>query len=192
VEARATEITVAVRLLRSRSERPVVVLVDLPSVLIAVAVEGRWLYVATALSCLAPAAASIYEYFQARRRKPEKMALKLPTRLRKLVNRVVRGGAGVRATAPVAFVTGAGVSLIELACTGQVYLPTIIFVLGVPAMLVRAFAYLLLYNVVFILPPVAAFVLAYFGTTSHQMGVFVYRRTGLIKLVTVVLFVVLA
>jgi hypothetical protein len=169
-----------------------VVLVDLPSVLIAVAVEGRWLYVATALSCLAPAAASIYEYFQARRRKPEKMALKLPTRLRKLVNRVVRGGAGVRATAPVAFVTGAGGSLIELACTGQVYLPTIIFVLGVPAMLVRAFAYLLLYNVVFILPPVAAFVLAYFGTTSHQMGVFVYRRTGLIKLVTVVLFVVLA
>jgi hypothetical protein len=73
-----------------------------------------------------------------------------------------------------------------------VYLPTIIFVLGVPAMRVRAFAYLLLYNVVFILPLVAVFVLAYFGTTLHQMGVFVYRRTGLIKLVTAVPFAVLA
>jgi len=153
---------------------------------------GRWLYVATALLCLALAAGSIYDYFQARRRKPEKMALKLPTRLRKWVNRLIREGAGVRATAPVAFITGAGVSLIELACTGQVYLPTIIFVLGVPAMRVRAFAYLLLYNVVFILPLVAVFVLAYFGTTSHQMASFVYRRTGLIKLVTAVLFVVLA
>jgi len=67
-----------------------------------------------------------------------------------------------------------------------VYLPTIIFVLGVPAMRVRAFAYLLLYNVVFILPLVAVFVLAYFGTTSHQMRGVVYRRTGLIKLVSAI------
>jgi cytochrome c biogenesis protein CcdA/glutaredoxin len=153
---------------------------------------ARWLYLATALLCLALAAGSIYDYFQARRGKPERMALKLPHRLRKWVNRVIREGAGVRSTAPVAFVTGASVSLIELACTGQVYLPTIIFVLGVPAMRVRALAYLFLYNVVFILPLMVVFLLAYFGTTSQQMGRFLERRTGSIKLITAVLFVILA
>ena len=153
---------------------------------------GRWVYAAAALLCLVLAAGSIYDYFQARRRKPEEMALKLPAPLRKWVNRIIREGAGVRSTAPVAFITGAGVSLVELACTGQVYLPTIIFVLGVPAMRGRALAYLLLYNVVFIVPLVVVFVLAYFGTTSHQLAAFVSRRTGTIKLATAVLFLILA
>jgi hypothetical protein len=153
---------------------------------------GRWVYAAAALLCLVLAAGSIYDYLQARRRKPEEMALKLPTPLRKWVNRIIREGAGVRSTAPVAFITGAGVSLVELACTGQVYLPTIIFVLGVPAMRGRALAYLLLYNVVFIVPLVVVFVLAYSGTTSHQVAAFVSRRTGAIKLATAALFVVLA
>jgi hypothetical protein len=93
---------------------------------------------------------------------------------------------------PVAFVTGFVVSIIELACTGQVYLPTIIFVTGMPAMRGQAFFYLLLYNLAFILPLVVVFGLAYFGTTSEQLGIFISRRTATIKLGTTLLFLVLA
>jgi hypothetical protein len=56
----------------------------------------------------------------------------------------------------------------------------------------KAFFYLLLYNLAFILPLVVVFGLAYFGTTSQQLGIFINRRTAPIKLGTALLFLVLA
>ena len=152
---------------------------------------SRYLYGFTALLCLVLAAGSLYDWQQARRGRPEEMKLKLPLRLRRWVNRVIREGANVEAIAGVAFVTGVAVSLIELACTGQVYLPTILFVLGVPALRVRAVLYLLLYNALFVAPLVAVFLLAYWGTTSERLAIFVNRRTGAIKLATAGLFLLL-
>jgi cytochrome c biogenesis protein CcdA/glutaredoxin len=161
---------------------------------------SRWVYGLTAALCLFLALGSLYDWWQARRGKPEEMRLKLPARLRRWINRVIRDGAGpalsgaegVRAFVPVAFVTGAAISVIELACTGQIYLPTILFVLGVPGLRVRAGLYLLLYNLMFVLPLVVVFLLAYFGTTSQQLARFINRRAGTIKLVTAGLFVLLA
>jgi len=153
---------------------------------------SRYLYAFTALLCLALAAGSVYDWLQMRRGRPEGMKLKLPTRMRRWINRVIREGANVRAIAGIAFVTGIVISLIELACTGQVYLPTIIFVLGVPEMRARAVTYLLLYNILFVLPLVTVFLLAYWGTTSQSLGQFINRRTGTIKLATAGLFVLLA
>jgi len=153
---------------------------------------SRYLYGFTAVLCLLLAAGSLYDWYQARRGRPEEMKLKLPTRMRRRINRVIREGAGARAIAGVAFITGAVVSLIELACTGQVYLPTILFVLGVPALRVRALAYLLVYNVVFAAPLVVVLLLAYWGTTSERLGQFINRRAGAIKLATAGLFTLLA
>jgi hypothetical protein len=65
-------------------------------------------------------------------------------------------------------------------------------VLGVPDLRVRAGLYLVLYNLMFILPLVAVFLLAYFGTSSRQLGVFIHRRAATIKLVTAGLFVLLS
>lgn len=153
---------------------------------------SRWVYGLTAALCLFLALGSLHDWWQARQGKPEEMRLKLPARLRRWINRVIREGAGVRAFAPVAFVTGAVISVIELACTGQVYLPTILFVLGVPGLRVRAGLYLLLYNLMFVLPLVVVFLLAYFGTTSQQLGQFINRRAATIKLATAGLFLLLA
>ena len=132
------------------------------------------------------------EDYKARRGEHQAMTLRIPLQLRRRMNRVIREGAQARAFVPVAFTTGFVVSIIELACTGQVYLPTIIFVMGVPEMQGKAFLYLLLYNLAFILPLVVVFGLAYFGTTSEQLGVFINRRTATIKLGTALLFLVLA
>ncbi len=44
----------------------------------------------------------------------------------------------------------------------------------------------------FILPLVVVFVLAYFGTTSEQLGQFINRRTAAVKLATAGLFLLLA
>jgi hypothetical protein len=120
------------------------------------------------------------------------MSLKLPDSLRKRVNAVVRAGAQTRVFVTGAFVTGVIVSFIELACTGQVYLPTIIFVTSIPEMRVQAISYLLLYNLLFILPLLVVFVLAYYGTTSYQLGRFLERHTATVKLGAVILFASLA
>jgi len=156
------------------------------------AVLSRWIYGSTALLCLVLATFSLLDYHKVRQGEPQAMALRIPLRLRRQINRVIREGAKAQAFVPVAFATGFVVSIIELACTGQVYLPTIIFAMGTPEMQGQALSYLLLYNSAFILPLVVVFGLAYFGTTSEQLGMFVRNHTATIKLSTALLFFVLA
>jgi len=155
-------------------------------------VLGRWVYGLTAALCLVLAIFSFMDYRKARRRQAQDMTLRIPLALRRRINSIVRRGAQARAFVPMAFITGFAVSIIELACTGQVYLPTIIFVMGVPEMRARAFSYLLLYNLLFILPLIVVFGLAFFGTTSEQLGRFVNRHTAMVKLATGGLFLILA
>ena len=153
---------------------------------------GRWVYLITGLLCLFLACLSILDYRKARQGRLEEMTLSLPHALRMRINSIIRQTRGARAYVWVAFIAGLSVSIIELACTGQVYLPTIIFVMGVPELRVRAFLYLLLYNLMFILPLVVIFVLAYRGTTSRQLTGFLQARASAVKLAMSVLFFALA
>jgi cytochrome c biogenesis protein CcdA/glutaredoxin len=153
---------------------------------------GRWIYLFTALLCVVLAVLTFRDYFRAREGQPGEMALKLPLNLRRRINKVIRENAQTRAFVAMAFVTGFVVSLLELACTGQVYLPTIVYVMSQPELAGQAFFYLLLYCLMFILPLVVVFVLAYFGTSSEQLGQFINRHTSTIKLITGLLFVALA
>ena len=54
------------------------------------------------------------------------MALKLPEPLRKRINAAVREGRKSTSYYLSAFITGLFISILELACTGQIYLPVII------------------------------------------------------------------
>jgi cytochrome c biogenesis protein CcdA len=153
---------------------------------------GRWVYLVTALLCTILAILTFRDCFTARGGQASEMTLKLPAGLKRLIHKVIRENARVRAFVGIAFVTGFVISLIELACTGQVYLPTIMFVLSVPEMAAQAFLYLLLYCLAFILPLVVVFLASYFGTTSQQLGLFVTRHTAAIKALTGLVFVGLA
>jgi cytochrome c biogenesis protein CcdA len=153
---------------------------------------GRWVYALTAIICLVLAGISFSDYLKARRGEAGDMALSLPTFLRKRINAVIRKGQSARAFVLVAFVTGVAISVIEFACTGQVYLPTIVFVLSDPDLQARAMAYLLLYNIFFVLPLIVVFALAYYGTTSEQFGAVLRKHASKVKLATAVLFLALA
>jgi len=153
---------------------------------------GKWIYGGTAVLCLVLAGLSLADYFKARQGRAEEMSLRLPLRLRRWINRVIRESMGTGTIVVTSLVSGFVVSLIELACTGQVYLPTIVFVLSVPEMRSQALAYLVLYNLIFVLPLVVVFVLAYFGTSSEKFTIFLNRHTATIKLATAGLFVLLA
>lgn len=153
---------------------------------------GRWVYLLTALLCVVLAALTFADFLKAQRGQATDMTLKLPLNLRRRINKVIRENAQTRSFVAMAFVTGIVVSLIELACTGQVYLPTIVYVLSVPGLAAKAFLYLLLYCLLFILPLIVVFALSYFGTTSEQLGQFVGRHTSTIKFATGLVFVGLA
>ncbi|MCC7540616.1 MAG: hypothetical protein IT379_30655 [Deltaproteobacteria bacterium] len=158
----------------------------------ALASAGRWVMGLTALLCAGLAVASFVDFLRARRGELKDMSLNLPESLRRAINAVIRRGRHARLFVLFAFVTGVVVSLLELACTGQVYLPTIIFVTGVPEMRAQAVAYLLLYNVMFVVPLVVVFVLVYFGTTSQQLTAFLKGRAAAVKMGLVVLFASMA
>lgn len=160
---------------------------------------GNWLnilskiiYGITALVCLIFGILNFLDYLKTRKGDLGDMSLKLPDKLRLRINETIRKGKNVKAYAFGAFVTGLVVSLLELACTGQVYLPTIIFVSSVPELRLRSFSYLLLYNLMFIVPLIIVFVLVYFGTSSKQLTTFIQEKGSGIKLAMSILFIVLA
>jgi len=135
---------------------------------------------------------SLTDFLKARQGRLDEMTLKLPDRLAKANRKLIREGASARGFVLASFGLGLVVSLIELACTGQVYLPTIVFVLGVPGLRTRATLALLLYNLMFILPLVVVFLLVYCGTTSQQLLAWMKRHAASVKLATAVLFLVLS
>lgn len=153
---------------------------------------AHWLYALTALLCATLAVISFLDFLKARRGRIAEMSLKLPESFRLRLNAVVRAGQRSRFIILGALVTGVVVSLIELACTGQIYLSTIIFVTSIPALRVQAIGYLLLYNLVFLVPLVIVFALAYYGTSSFEFGRFLDRHTATVKLGAVLLFAALA
>ncbi len=65
-----------------------------------------------------------------------------------------------------ALISGFFVSLTELACTGQIYLPTIMYILNIPNLRKQALMYLIFYNIAFIIPLIAIFILALSGLTA--------------------------
>jgi cytochrome c biogenesis protein CcdA len=152
----------------------------------------RWIFGFTAILCLALAGVSLHDYIKARQGKPEEMKLKLSLNLRRRVNKVIREGTQMRAFYVVAFGVGAIVSLIQLTCTSPIYIGIVFLIQDVPEMRANAYWYLILYNLAYIVPLIAVFALAYFGTSSEQLGNFITERTAAIKLLTVVVFLVLA
>jgi hypothetical protein len=74
-------------------------------------------------------------------------------------------------------------------CTGQLYLPTIGYIMTIPKLRAYAFLNLVLYNIMFIIPLAGIFVAAYFGVTSEKMAIVTKEHTGTVKLLTAILFI---
>jgi cytochrome c biogenesis protein CcdA/thiol-disulfide isomerase/thioredoxin len=141
----------------------------------------------TAVLCLLLAIVSFSDFTKARQGKAKDMALRLPDRLRKWVNATIRHSMRSETLVAASFVAGVIVSFIELACTGQVYVP-IILGLSTPGYRSQALVSLIVYCLAFIVPLVIVFAITYMGTSSQKLGVFLQRHTSSIKLITALLF----
>ncbi len=86
------------------------------------------------------------------------------------------------------FVTGFLVCLLEAVCTGQLYVPTIAFIIRGTAQSATGFWYLLLYNLLFVMPLVVILFLVLTGMSSSVIGVFFRKHIVTIKAVMAGLF----
>ncbi len=153
---------------------------------------SRIVYILTIVFALVLGILSLYDYVQLKRGRPSEMKLQLPDFLKKRVHQTIRKES--KSTHYFLAAIGAGfiVSLLEFTCTGQVYLPTILFVTNIPSLRASALFYLILYNVMFIVPLLIIFGVVYWGVTSEQLAFFLKKRASSIKLFTALLFFALA
>jgi hypothetical protein len=157
-------------------------------------------YLLTAILALILGGFSLYDYWIFKKtNNPEAIKLKLPEFVKQQIHKVIREKTDTRGrpdlkSAPklklamAALTSGFVVSILESICTGQMYLPTIIYVLGFAKLKMRAIGYLLLYNLMFILPLVGVFMLGLFGMTSEGFAKLARRHLATIKIITSAVF----
>ena len=134
----------------------------------------------------------------------EGMALRLPESIKLRIHKVIglayrKDRAATAGTSSFSFpavfltalTTGFLISLLEAVCTGQVYLPAITYVLKTSSLRIQAAWYLVLYNIMFIAPLVAVFLLALAGVKSGQFSGFLKRHFILVKSLLAGIFFIL-
>jgi hypothetical protein len=149
---------------------------------------SKVVYSITILFALALGLLSLYDVVQLKRGRPSEMKLQLPEFLKKRIHRTIREKSKSSRYFGAAVGAGFIISLLEFTCTGQVYLPTLLFVMNIPSMKAGAFSYLVLYNVFFVLPLLVIFGIVYWGVTSEQLAFFLQKRAATIKLLTAFFF----
>ena len=149
-------------------------------------------YLIAAIGTFILAILSFYDAYKAKRGRAKEIKLQLPKLLKSRIHRVIRKHTKTSGIVTGALVIGFAIAALELVCTGQVYLPTISFVAGVEGMRIHALSYLLLYNLMFIVPLLIVFGLVYWGTTFVQLGGFLQRHLVRLKLGTGTLLLGLA
>jgi len=150
------------------------------------------LYIAIAIIAIVIGGLSVYDFVLIRKGDLRDMKLQLPPALKRRIQLTISKRSRMRNYVFGAAAAGFAVSLLELACTGQVYLPTITWAVQDPALRQLAYPLLLVYNLMFIVPLVVIIVLAYYGLSSQQLAAFLQRRAAVVKLATAIFFFGLA
>jgi len=154
------------------------------------------IYSLTALFALVLGFFSLYDYFKARKGRWKEIKLQLPEFLKKKIHKTTHQFMGseakLKSHLTAAFVLGFVVSLFEFPCTGQIYLPTIFFISQIPGLKTNTLSYLILYNLMFIVPLGIILGFAYWGTSAPRFVQILEKNAGLVKILTALFFFGLA
>ncbi|MBR4508633.1 MAG: hypothetical protein IKP23_04105 [Elusimicrobiaceae bacterium] len=155
-------------------------------------------YIVTASICFILFALSVYDFLVYLKTKNSKeMLLTLSTNLKIRINKIIgfflRGkNHSTIGLVLASLAVGFSVSLVEAVCTGQVYIPTIVLIMKDPALRLKAWLYLLMYNVMFILPLLSVFILCAIGIKSEGINNFFKKHLAVAKLCLSLVFLGLA
>ena len=127
------------------------------------AIVVRWLAV---LFALIISILSFYDAFSySKTRDSKKIKLQLPEPVKKRINKVISANLSGKSLIIGSFVTGFLVTLLEAVCTGQVYIPAIVLMTKQEGAAFQGWMYLVVYNLLFVLPLIIIMIMAYLGMT---------------------------
>ncbi|MCC8190478.1 MAG: hypothetical protein LIP77_07575 [Planctomycetes bacterium] len=122
-------------------------------------------------------------------RAAEEMVLQLPKAFKKRINLAMAKGVRAHWLVVGVFIAGITVSFFEAACTGQVYLPTIMTLAKINFW--HSMLLLVWYNFLFVLPLLVIFGLVLVGVTSQNLADFFKKNVAWTKLALGLVFVVM-
>jgi cytochrome c biogenesis protein CcdA len=147
-----------------------------------------YFYWATGILAMIFAFLSLIDIFIVLKKNAKGMILQLSDNVKKRTRLIIRNNAGKTFLISSIIFTAISVSLLELGCTGQIYLPIITFIIQTAHSSLKAILYLLLYNLAFILPLLIIFLLFIFGFRHQNISNLFQKRIVLIKILMTVLF----
>ncbi|KAA0002558.1 MAG: cytochrome c biogenesis protein CcdA [Thermoplasmata archaeon] len=156
-----------------------------------IGVVSAYIYLFAGIFALLFAALNIFDYF--RIEKEEKTILQLPNFLKKRRGRIIKiltEKRGILLLSSLAFVVGFAISLLEFVCTGQILFPIMAVIKSASPETIRAFAYLIAYNIMFIVPLLLILSFFYIGYASEALGEIQKRRHGLVKIFTAIVLLI--
>jgi len=131
---------------------------------------------------------SLYDYYLYKKGSTREIKLQLPERLKQTIHKTIRERTKTKHIVMASFTIGFLIAFQAFFCTGQVYLPTILFVSKISQYKYSAIGYLIFYNLFFIIPLIIIFLLAYFGVRSENLSGWAEKRVGMVKIMTSLLF----
>ncbi len=130
---------------------------------------------------------SLYDFFAARSGKTNRMILQLPLVIKQRIHQEIKEKTGRGGVIIGSFIAGFLISFLEFGCTGQVYLPTITFVIAHSASVFKPIIILVLYNIMFVIPLIVIAVTANV-ISRDSVAEFLSGKIALVKILTALLF----
>ncbi len=157
-----------------------------------VGIFSKILYLVTATIVLIFAILSYLDYLKIKSGKGEEITLQLPGFFKKTARDIIKKNLSTSFISLSAFLVAFPISIIEFLCTGQTYLPTIVYIIGVPELKIKGIFYLIIYNFMFVVPLIFIFLGVYFGISQRALGKFMRENVGKIKLIMSIIFFILS
>lgn len=120
------------------------------------------------------------------------LSLQLSDSMKGKIRGLLRKGLSYRFIIPGAFIAGILVTAIESVCTGQVYVPTLVFLAGESDNSLKWTGLLALYNFMFVLPLLLLFALYLKGTGIQALLKFAKQEVFWAKILMGIFFILLA
>lgn len=122
---------------------------------------------------------SFFDYRRAKLGRVREMVLKTPERLNNIARRLIRNTKGA---VIIALPLGIIISLLEFVCTGQEYVPTILYMLKTGNRIAMAIQLLTVYNLAFVLPLILVGIACIVGSRTDRVTDFYRKHLAVIKL----------
>lgn len=135
------------------------------------------------LFAIAMSVMSFYDYRKAKLGNYKDMSRQLPGFMKKRIHETIRFQCKTRAMALAAFVVGMAVAVMEMPCTGEIYIPTITYVVSVPEYHAKALYYLVVYSLMFTIPLLVIFFAVGLGFKSSRLVELSRKYTAATKFV---------